>query len=43
MLHTQDWESALIDRMDFACYTDFCRMLCVLRWDLYLCGEEQEK
>lgn len=24
----------IIERMDFACYSDFCRMLCVLRWNL---------
>lgn len=31
----------LLDRMEFANYADFCRMLCVLRWNVYLCGEKR--
>lgn len=28
----------IIDAMDYVGYADFCRMLCILRWNVYLCG-----
>lgn len=31
----------LLDKMEFSNYADFCRMLCVLRWNVYLCGEKR--